>query len=378
VVGFIPGSFENQDLSWEKNQTTNIGLDVGVLQDKFSLTVDVYESITKDLLLNVPVPFTSGFSSVIQNIGEVSNKGIEIEISSHNIIRPDFTWNTSLVFSYNKNEVLKMGPDGSPIKNGEFWCRDCSYTGIGYPIGSFNLYETDGIFMSQAEVDASALYKDEGVGDVKWVDKNGDGVVDTDDRMPLGNPTPTYNFGITNSLRYKDFDLNVFINGAGGHGTFFAHSRYISRPTVTINLKEYVNRWKSPDEPGNGIIPRVTSNAATNGRDEEHDRWLYDSDWWRIKNITLGYNFPASILEKFTISSLRVYVSGDNILLFTKYPGYNPEGGLKPAPAQGTSQSESTFNPRSGQNQSPSSNLGMDFGSSPQVKRLIFGLNVTF
>ncbi len=378
VVGLIPGSFENQDLSWEKNQTTNIGLDIGFMQDKLSFAIDAYQSLTKDLLLNVPVPQTTGFYSAIQNVGEVSNKGIEVEITSRNITRPGFEWNTSLVFAYNKNEVLKMGPDGSPIKNGDFWCRDCSYTGIGYPIGSFNLFETDGIIDNQAELDATALYADEGIGDVKWVDQNNDGVVNTDDRMPLGNPTPIYNFGITNTVSYKGFDLTLFINGAGGHETFFAHSRYISRPTVTINLAEYNDRWKSEAEPGNGIIPRVTSNAATNGRDEEQDRWLYDSDWWRIKNLTVGYNFPKSALEKISISALRLYVSGDNLLLFTKYPGFNPEGGLKDAPGQGTSQSESVYNPRIGQNQSPSYNLGMDFGSSPQVKRFIFGLNVTF
>ena len=257
VVGLIPGSFENQDLSWEKNQTINVGLDIGILQDKLTFAFDVYKSNTKDLLLNVPVPHTTGFGSAIQNVGEVQNKGFEMEISSNNITTSDFSWTTSVVFSYNQNKVLKMGPDGSPIKNGDFWCRDCSYTGIGYPIGSFNLYETDGIYMSQAEVDAVPQFADEGVGDVKWVDVNGDGFVNADDRRPLGNPTPITNFGITNSLTYKGFDLNLFINGAGGHETFFAWSRYISRPSTGVLLKEWTNRYRSPENPGNGIVPLV-------------------------------------------------------------------------------------------------------------------------
>ncbi len=378
VIGLIPGSFENQALTWEKNQTTNIGLDMGILDNRVFVSVDAYNSVTKELLLDVPVPQTTGFYTAIQNIGEVSNKGIEMEIASRNITAADFTWNTSVVFSYNKNEVLAMGPDEAPIKNGDFWCRDCSYTGIGYPIGSFYLYETDGIFMTQGEVDASALYRNEGVGDVKWVDQNGDDVVDALDRTVLGQPSPKYNFGITNTLRYKGFDLNLFISGSGGHDTFFAWSRYISRPQVRVHTADFNDRWKSESEPGNGIIPRVTSNAATNGADEEHDRWLYDSSWWRIKNLTLGFNLPASSLQKLHIAAFRVYVSGDNLLLFTDYPGYNPEGGLKPMPGMGTTQTETPFNSRYGQKQSPSYNLGMDFGSSPLAKRFIVGVNITF
>ena len=271
-----------------------------------------------------------------------------------------------------------MGPDEAPIKNGDFWCRDCSYTGIGYPIGSFYLYETAGIFMTQEEVDNSALYRDEGVGDVKWVDQNGDGVVDAEDRTVLGQPSPVWNFGFTNTLRYKGFDLSLFINGSGGHDTFFAWSRYISRPQVRVHTADFNDRWRSDSQPGNGIIPRVTSDAATNGRDEEHDRWLYPSDWWRIKNLTIGYNLPASSLRKVHIASLRIYIAGDNLLLFTKYPGYNPEGGLKPMPASGTTQTETPFNPRSGIKQSPSYNLGMDFGSTPLARRFIIGVNITF
>ena len=135
------------------------------------------------------------------------------------------------------------------------------------------------------------------------------------------------------------------------------------------NLKEWVNRWKSPEEPGNGVVPRVTSDAATNGVIEESSAHLYDSDWWRIKNVTLGYNFSASSLQRIKISSLRFYVSADNLLLKTKYPGYNPEGALSYLTGQGTSQREAF---------SASKDLGYDFGSSPLAKRFIVGLNITF
>jgi len=136
-----------------------------------------------------------------------------------------------------------------------------------------------------------------------------------------------------------------------------------------MNLKEWVYRYKSPSEPGNGIVPRVNSNAPTNGNIEESSSHLYKSDWWRIKNVTLGYNFSASFLQNLKISSLRLYVSGDNLFLKTKYPGYNPEGALTYLTGQGTSQREGF---------SASKDLGYDFGSSPLAKRFIGGLNITF
>jgi TonB-linked SusC/RagA family outer membrane protein len=369
VTGLVPGSFENQKLTWEKTTNINLGLDIGILDNKVILALDAYNSTTNDLLLAVPVPFTTGYSSAIQNIGKLMNKGIEVEISTRNIEKSDFKWSTDFNFSYNKNEVKKMGPSGAPIYTGPFWAESASYTGIGYPIGSFYLWEADGIFQTQAEVNASARYATEGVGDVKWKDQNADGKIDANDRKVMGQPTPKYNFGITNDFSYKGFDLSVFINGSGGHQTFFGVYRYISRVGNVANLKEWVNRWKSPEQPGNGIVPRVTSDAATNGVIEESSAHLYDSDWWRIKNVTLGYNVPASLLQKLKISSLRFYVSGDNLFLKTKYPGYNPEGALTYLTNQGTSQREGF---------SASRDLGYDFGSSSLAKRFIVGLNITF
>ena len=368
VIGLIPGSFANPDLTWEKSATTNIGLDLGIIKNRVILAVDVYSTITNDMLLEVPIPHTTGYYTAIQNIGKLSNKGFEIEINTRNFVASDFKWNTNIVFGYNKNEVLELGPTGAPIQNGPFWARDVAYTGIGESIGSFWLWETDGIFMTQEEVDAAALYADEGVGDVKFVDQNGDGVVDLDDRKIMGQPTPRYNFGITNTFTYKGFDLNVFINGSGGHQSFLGISRYISRPSVHILMGEYRNRWRSPEDPGNGIIPRVTSDAQTNGATEEHSRWLYDSDWWRIKNVSLGYTIPSSVLSKVNIASLRVYVSADNLYLNTDYPGYNPEGGQNYAWGLGTSQADTPAD----------ADYGFDFGSSPLAKRFIIGLNITF
>lgn len=365
-AGLNPGGFSNNDLTWEKNNSIDIGLDIGLFSNRVNLSVDWYKQTTKDLLLDVPVPYVTGFSNAIQNIGKVSNKGFELELSTTNIATSDFRWNTKFNFSNNKNEVLELGTDGAPMITGEWYAR-VSYTGIGYPIGSFYMWETDGIFMNQAEVDGAAHFKDEGVGDVKFVDQNGDGVVDADDRVILGQPMPKYNLGITNTFQYKGFDLNVFLNGAGGHKTYFIQSRYISRLGSTF-LGEWRNRYIDAQNPGDGKTPKVTSNTGTNGADEEQDRWLYDSDWWRIKNVTLGYNFSSAFLQKFKISNLRVYVSGDNLYLNTKYPGYNPEGVISPGTGRGTSQDEPSAN----------TSNGYDFGSMPLARRYTVGLNITF
>ena len=367
-IGLVPGSFENNELSWEKNYTFNLGLDLGILKNRVNLTLDVYSSTIKGLLLDVPIPYTTGYNSSIQNRGEVSNKGIEMDLETRNIEKSGFSWTTLFTFAYNKNEVLKMGIDGAPIKTGPFWAQDVAYTGIGYPIGSFFLWQTDGIFETQEELNASAKYGNEGVGDVKFVNQNGDNVVNYADRLILGQPTPKYNFGFTNTFEYKGFDLNIFINGARGHKTYFGGARYISRVQVNTALKEWAYRWKSPEEPGNGKVPRVTSDAVTNGPDEEMDRWLYKSDWWRIKNITLGYTIPTKLLQKVRISSLRLYVTGGNVYLNTDYPAYSPEGALKYTPGTGTSQTES----------SASKDLGFDFGNLPAPKRFIVGLSITF
>ena len=370
VSGLVPGSIANEDLTWEKTATTNLGVDISFLRNRINMSVDLYEALTEDLLLSVPLPIISGFSSTIQNIGEVSNKGVELELSSSNIVTADFKWITQFNYSYNKNEVLKMGPNDAPIIDGEWYAR-VSYTGIGEAIGSFYMWETDGIFQNQAEVDAGALFKDEGVGDTRFVDQDGNGVVDQDDRKVLGQPMPKYNFGVTNTVRYKDFDLSVFINGAGGHKIYNAQSRYYGRAaSQNSNLFAYwADRWKSESEPGDGVTPKVTSNTGTNGADEEQDNWLFDASWWRIKNVTLGYNLPNRVLDKIGISRLRLYVSLDNLYLNTDYIGFNPEGVFGPGVAnRGASQSEG----------SASRSWGYDFGTTPLPKTYILGLNVTF
>jgi TonB-linked SusC/RagA family outer membrane protein len=370
VSGLVPGSFANDDLTWEKTNTTNLGLDISFVKNRINLSVDAYEAITTDLLLSVPLPLITGFSSTIQNIGEVSNKGVEFELSTKNIVASDFQWETQFNYSFNKNEVLKMGQNDAPIITGE-WYSQSSYTGVGEAIGSFYMWETDGIFQNQAELDAGPIFKNEGIGDVRFVDQDGDGDVDADDRTIVGQPMPKYTFGFTNTFRYKDFDLSVFINGAGGHKIYNVQSRYFDRyGQERGNLfARWANRWRSESDPGDGVTPKITSNTGTNGADEEQDAWLHDASWWRIKNVTLGYNLPKPILEKLNLAGLRLYASIDNLYLNTDYPGYNPEGVFGPGTGnRGAGQSETAA----------SSSWGYDFGSTPLPKTFILGLNITF
>jgi TonB-dependent starch-binding outer membrane protein SusC len=358
-AGLLPGSLSNPELGWERSRATNIGLDLGLFNDRLNITMEAYRNITTDLLLNVPIPLVSGFNNQLQNIGKVGNKGLEMDISTRNTVGA-FAWNTRFNVSLNKNEVLKMGPNDTPIITGE-WYASTSYTGVGHPIGAYYMHVQDGIFQNQSEVDQGPLWSNEGVGDVRIKDVNGDGKLDNNDRDFVGQPYPIWVAGLTNEFRFKNFDMSVFINAAGGHKTFFIVGRYYDRSS-SDEIKSYTanwnNRWRSESQPGDGRTPNALSTATTNGGFPT-TRWLYDSDWWRLKNITLGYTLPQNLTKHVGISSLRVYATGDNLFLGTKYPGYNPEG----VSVQGESVSQSA---------------GYDYGVYPLSRRVVFGLNVNF
>ncbi|GAA5225184.1 TonB-dependent receptor [Membranihabitans marinus] len=358
-AGLLPANLGNQELGWEKTTSTNIGLDLGFYENRLNFTFDAYNNLTTDLLLRVPIPIVTGFSDQLRNLGEVRNRGIEIDINSHNVVG-EFNWNTRFNLSVNQNEVLKMGPNGTPIINGNNFAN-VSYSGIGHPIGTFYMHVQEGIFQSQEEVDSSPLWGNEGVGDVKLKDVDQDGNLDNDDRDFLGQPFPKVMIGLTNNFSYKNFDLSIFMNGATGHKTFFAVGRYydIGRTaTITSFTANWNDRWKSFEKPGDGKTPKINSNATTNGKFAT-SRWLYDSDWFRIKNLTLGYFVPNKVINRIGIKSLRIYATADNLILFSKYPGYNPEG-------------------VSINGENVNNGAGYDYTSYPLSRRIIFGLNVNF
>lgn len=369
VSGFRTISLGNSALGWEKTEAFNYGLDLGFWNNRLTLGVEYYENTTSDLLFNVPIPSVTGFSSQTKNLGSVRNKGLEIDFNSRNINTESFKWNTRLNFYTNKNEVLEVGPEGAPIITGNGF-TNVSYTGIGQPIGAFYMNRQLGIFQNQAEVDASATVGTQGPGDVKLNDFDGDGDIDADDREFVGQPQPKYNFGITNVFQYKNFDLSIFINGSGGNKVWFAQGRYFDRGLTPLGLglallDNWNNRWRSESDPGDGRTPSILSSvtggnnySGANGDAPASTRWLHDGDFWRIKNVTIGYTLPKNVSRNIGLEKLRVYVTGDNLFLKTDYVGFNPQ-----------------VNIMNNDNYTVS---GYDYGSTPLARKIVFGLNVTF
>ena len=356
--GYSPSTIENMDLGWEKTDAYDLGVDFGVFSDRVFLSADYYINNTSDLLLDVPVPTVTGFSSSLQNVGEVQNKGIEIELKSHNL-NNGFKWNTTLSFTYNKNEVIKMGPNGDPIISGR---GSVNYTGIGDPIGSLYMYDAIGVWNTQEEIDSNPHYSGSRPGDVRVRDVNNDGKIDSSDKTILGQPMPKYFWGLTNDFKYKNFDLNILINGSGGNKVLCGIGREWDTPNKShlTKFKNWVNRWKSPEEPGDGKTPRATESPTGASNPEVYtDRWLYDGDYWRIKNITLGYSLPKRIISKANLSRARIYISTENLFLKTDYTyGWSPE------PDEGSGDAIS--------------GAGLDYCTYPNARMFTAGVNIEF
>jgi len=359
VNGIAPTTINNEKLTWEKTTQVDFGLDLGLFRDRLFISADWYKKITSDLLLNVQVPASIGFSTALQNIGEVENKGVELTISSRNIVGA-FTWSTDLNISANKNKVLKLGPTGDPIlSSGGAGIRHV--TRIGAPIGSYFGYVVDGIYQSQAEVDAApkdALAPAARAGDFRFKDVNGDGKIDASDRTVIGNYMPDYMWGITNRFSFKGIDLSVFFQGVQGSKILNLTRRHLGNGEAATNsYVDWTERWISPENPGNGVIPRADRLSDLHGGNNRPSSFqVEDGSYIRLRSITLGYTFPKAILGK-RIQSLRAYASGTNLFTSTKYIGFNPEVN----------------------NQAGLTGVqGEDYGAYPLSRNFTFGLNVTF
>ncbi|GAA5222342.1 TonB-dependent receptor [Membranihabitans marinus] len=357
VSGFSPSSIANPDLTWETTSQYNIGMEVGAFNDRLFFSVDYYNSETDNLLLNVPIPTVSGFTSALQNLGAIRNSGVEFLFKGNIINTDDFDWTTNFNISSNKNEVLKLGEEGDPIISGGA-IGGIHITEIGGELGAFYLLEQEGIFQTQEEIENSATWnisRGTWPGDVKYKDNNNDGVIDANDRVVVGSPFPDFIWGLSNSFKYKNIDLNVVLNGVQGNSVLHINRRFIENLEANQNqLAVAVNRWKSPEEPGNGIVPRANSTTSGNNN-QASTRWLEDGSFIRIQNITLGYNVTGEVLSKLNARSLRLYLGANNLAYFTKYLGYNPEVSY---------QGGSALNP------------GEDYGSYPLARRFTLGIKL--
>lgn len=359
VNGIAPSTISNKNLTWEKTTQLDIGLDFGVIKDRIYVSLDWYRKITSDLLLNVQVPAAVGFLNALQNIGEVQNKGLELTVSSRNVVGA-FTWTTDLNFSTNKNKVLKLGPTGDPIlSSGGAGIRHI--TRIGDAIGSYYGYVVDGIYQTQSDIDNAP--KDEVApkprpGDFKFKDVNGDGKINANDRTVTGNYQPDYIWGITNRFTFKGIDLSFLLQGVEGSEILNLTRRHLANGEAGTNSYAVeTGRWISPEQPGNGKMPRADRLTDTHGNNNRPSSYqVEDGSYIRLRNLAVGYNFPKKLLGN-KIQTLRAYASGTNLFTSTKYVGYNPEVN----------------------NQTTLSGVqGEDYGAYPLAKTFTFGLNATF
>lgn len=358
--GQSPNVLTSPDVRWEKSQTWDGGLDFGLFNNRLTGSFDYYNKLNTDLLLNVPLLETTGFSSYIFNAGSVRNIGEELELTSRNLIG-SFQWTTTFNISHNTNKVVSLYGNQTQIiipsaldnNNGHTILR------VGQPLNSIFVVRQIGI-LTQADINNKvALSSSETVGDPKYEDYNNDGVIDANDRQIVGQPNPTYIWGITNTFKYKGFDVSVLVQGQNGGSIYSLLGRAITRTGqgFTDNAPEfYVNRWRSPDNTGAGRVSKAYSTFGFLGNTD----WLYSSDYIRVRDITLGYNLK-NIIKLPVVQGARIYVTAENFFGHDKY-----YGGLNPE-AQNTTISSSSAYPEAG-----------DYGGLPLAKSLIFGLNFTF
>ncbi|WP_201980033.1 SusC/RagA family TonB-linked outer membrane protein [Hymenobacter rubidus] len=358
VTGQAPNKVGNTLLAWERNRTFDYGLDVSFLKNRIVLAADYYTKTSQDLLLNVPVLTASGFGTNLENIGEMQNKGWEVELSTRNL-EGAFSWTTSLNVSHNENKVVHLGPGDARIEVPNGLDTPSNILQVGLPIYSLFVIRQTGI-LSQADIDNNAArLTGETAGDPKYEDINGDGKIDVNDRQVVGNPNPTYTYGITNTFRYKGFDLSFLIQGQAGGSIYSTLGRAIDRPAVSYlenALGRVRDRWYSAENPGAGIKGKATgAGAFTFVRSTD---WLYSSDYYRVRFITLGYDL-GQVISKKVAQGARVYVTAENWFGWDKY-----YGGLNPD-ALNTSNTGTFVS-------------GSDYGGLPLAKTLVLGLNLTF
>lgn len=370
VIGQAPNSITNPDLSWEKSETYDVGLDVGLFNNRIFASFDYYTKLNTGLLLNVPIPSVTGFGTLLSNAGSARNKGWEIELTTHNLTGK-LEWTTSINFSHNSNKVVSLAQGQNQILIPSSFDISHSILRVGLPMYSIYVVRQIGILTQDDINKGVALNGPEKEGDPKYEDQitedtNGDGipdapdgVIDADDRVVVGHPNPDYIWGITNTVRYKGFDLTVMIQGQNGGHIYSLLGRALSRTGQGKEdnpLGTYRKRWFSPSDPGDGLVSKAYS---TFGRIKNTD-WLYSSDYFRVRNITLGYNL-GNLFNARYVQSARVYITLENFFGHDQYKGgFNPE-------ATNTDLSGSTTFPEPG-----------DYGGLPLPRSLIFGLNFSF
>ena len=359
----------NPDLTWEKTLQTDIGIDLAFLNGRMEFTYDYFIKDTRDLLLSRAIPITTGNSSMMQNIGKVKTTGHEISFFTRNIVKPDFRWNTSFNISFIDNKVTELAknPQGGWE---EFNTGNRSRIVVGYPVSTFYVIKAIGIYQNDSDV-PTALYND-GIraGDVIYEDFNNDGRITADDRQPYRSGSPTVYGGLTNTLSFKGFDMELGMQYSLGNWiyTYWKEADGAGnggRSNYQVMADHWENRWTPTNKHNDPNYPRFVygssvaqgSLAATHNTQASTSRWLQDGSFLRIKSVIVGYTLPTKISRKINLDRIRVYANIQNLYTFTKYDGYDPEIEHNPA---------------------ATAERSVDFMTVPQLRSFTFGLNLSF
>ena len=400
-AGYRPQNIPNLDVKWEKQEQIDLGIDLGFFNDRIGLTLDWYQKESKDMLMEMQLPSYMGTSgndnsklkAPMGNYGHIRNNGLELTVTGHPFIGK-FQWDTEFQISWNKNKLVALnGTASSAIMGYAQWGQtQVSKTDVGQSLYSFYGYVTDGIYQDLADIEHSPKpekYPTDGVfngsntvyvGDIKYKDLNGDGIINELDQTNIGSPMPKFTFGWNNTFRYKDFDLSIFINGSYGNkvmnltkrGLTNMSSVWCNQHTDVLNRARlepidasivYADgtKWYEHIENvrvanPNASLPRAII-GDPNDNDRISDRYVEDGSYLRMKNISLGYTFPKKLIGKLGIENLRLYCNIQNLFTITGYDGYDPEIGV------------STMSPNV---------YGVDYGRYPSPTTYSFGLNMSF
>ncbi|GAA0554627.1 TonB-dependent receptor [Chitinophaga japonensis] len=358
LVGYSPNAPANPDLRWEETKQTNIGFEATLFKD-LHLSFDWYKKVTTGILQELRIPsYVGAFSNPVANVADMENTGIELELGYRKVLG-DVTLSLNGNMSYIKNKVTDLGPGIAYLSGGESFIAS-SYpltrTAVDQPFSSFYGFQTLGIFQTQEEVDnyvssdGKKIQPNAVPGDFRWADLNGDGEINDQDRTFIGNPLPTWTYGLTVNAAYKGFDLVIFGQGAGGN-KIFQGLRRLDIGNANWQTKA-LGRWTGPGTSND--FPRLVEGDPNNNRNftNPSDFYLESGSYFRIKNLQLGYTLPASLSKRAGIERVRVYIMSENLVTFTGYTGFDPEIG--------------------------GNVMSIDRGIYPQARSYMMGLNVTF
>ena len=358
VNGIAQTSIENALLSWEKTKGVDFGFDLGLFSNRVNLSADYYDNRTTDMLYNVNTPAITGFTSTITNAGEVRNHGIEIELETKNLVG-DFQWNTAFNMSRNRNEVLDLAGVDQRVNVHSTWGMNWILR-PGEPMFSYYGYKMIGVFQNVTQVENTPALPNTKPGNPIVQDVNGDGQITPDDKVILGSFMPKLTLGLTNEFFWKGFDLSIFLQASLGAKIYNVENQYYEGNTLGAMRRSLVEtQWWSENDPGDGMTPaaalsQLTFNTST-------DFYVEDGSYMALRNLNLGFTLPSGLVRKVGMNNLRLYTSLNNLLVVRSEDNhaYNPEGMMGEV---------------SGINSMP----GLNTGSEPINRTIVFGLNVGF